>query len=146
MGCRVTKAEVLVVGGDPSSSTHEGQIGTNSEMPSDSRLAEKHKARLERQMCLARETPEPEFILNECDLKDVPHGVFILCRVLRKERLDLRGNRLRSLDAGGTLSDLALLTVLDLRENCFKKITDELCQLVNLKVCFTFFCVWRFIN
>lgn len=134
MGCRLTKSEVLVVG-DPSSIERRVAVGANEEeMPSDNRLAEKHKARLERQMCLARETPEPEFVLSECDLKTVPSGVFILCRVLRKERLDLRTNRLRSLDSGGTLSDLALLTVLDLRENCFKKLPEDLEQMVNLKV------------
>lgn len=135
MGCRITKPEVLVVGGDPASGANENAI-----MPSsDSRLAEKHKARLERQMCLARETPEPEFLLSECDLKAVPSGVFILCRVLRKELLDLRRNRLRSLDAGGALGDLALLTVLDLRENCFRTLPEDVNQLVNLQV--SFMCV-----
>lgn len=135
MGCRVTKAEVVVAAaGDPSSSSNKGRFEASEEMSSDGRLAERHKARLERQMCLARETPEPEFVLSECDLKEVPSGVFILCRVLRKERLDLQRNRLRSLSGGGALGDLALLTVLDLRGNRFKSLPDELDQLTNLKV------------
>lgn len=93
------------------------------------------KARLERLMCVARETPEPVFELTECNLKHVPAGVFILCKVLRKERLDLARNRLRTLSEGGTLGDLLLLTHLDLSGNAFKVLPDELVQLVNLQVC-----------
>lgn len=92
------------------------------------------KARLERLMCIARETPEPVFELSACALKTVPAGVFILCRVLRKELLDLSRNRLRSLADGGQLSDLALLTHLDLRGNQFVVLPEALTQLVNLKV------------
>lgn len=86
-------------------------------------------------MCVARETPEPVFELTECNLKHVPAGVFILCKVLRKERLDLARNRLRTLSEGGTLGDLLLLTHLDLSGNAFKVLPDELVQLVNLQVC-----------
>lgn len=92
------------------------------------------KTRLERLMCIARETPEPVFELSGCDLKAVPAGVFILCKVLRKERLDLRANRLRSLADGGALRDLVLLTHLDLSANAFQKLPDELTELINLRV------------
>lgn len=96
--------------------------------------AQQVKARLERLMCVARETPEPVFELTECHLKSVPAGVFILCKVLRKERLNLGGNRLRSLSDGGALTDLLLLTHLDLSGNVFEVLPDELGQLVNLQV------------
>lgn len=96
--------------------------------------AQQVKSRLERLMCVARDTPEPIFELTECDLKTVPAGVFILCRVLRKERLDLRANRLKSLHHGGSLSDLMMLTHLDLSANAFQALPDELTQLVNLQV------------
>lgn len=133
MGCRITKPEVI--GDQPQEGKRvdidEDMLGHQSR--SDVRQAE-FKARLERQMCLAKETPEPEFVLADCDLKTIPSGVFILCRVLRKERLDLRTNRLRSLESGGSLIDLALLTTLDLRENNFKRLPEELDQLANLRV------------
>lgn len=92
------------------------------------------KARLERLMCVARDTPEPVFELPACDMKVVPAGVFILCKVLRKERLDLSRNRLRSLHDGGALADLMLLTHLDLSGNAFKALPDGLTELVNLQV------------
>lgn len=84
----------------------------------------------------ARDTPEPEFDLSDCELKDVPSGVFILCRVLRKESLDLSHNKLRSLNGGGSILDLNLLHSLDLRFNRFKKLPDDICKLTNLRVSF----------
>lgn len=92
------------------------------------------KVRLERLMCVARDTPEPVFELSACDLKTVPSGVFILCKVLRKERLDLQRNRLRSLTNGGELRDLVLLTHLNLSANVFKTLPEELTELINLRV------------
>lgn len=67
-------------------------------------------------------------------LKDVPNGVFILCRVLRKETLDLSKNRLHSLKGGGSVLDLILLKTLDLRYNQFKKLPDDITKLTNLRV------------
>lgn len=92
----------------------------------------------------AKDTPEPEFDLSECNLKDVPSGVFVLCRVLLKERLKLQTNQLQSLNNGGQLSDLAHLKLLDLSFNLFLRLPDNLCiALKNLRVFLpSLFCFW----
>lgn len=82
----------------------------------------------------ARDTPEPEFDLSDCMLKEVPSGVFVLCRILLKERLRLNNNLLRSLNGGGALSDLRQLHSIDLSSNRFKKLPDDLHALQNLRV------------
>lgn len=82
----------------------------------------------------ARETPEPIFDLSECYLKEVPSGVFVLCRVLRKEVLLLHCNGLTSLKGGGLCSDLSLIRVLDLRQNRIKKLPDEIGLLQEIRV------------
>jgi hypothetical protein len=38
----------------------------------------------------ARENPEPVFDLSDCGLKQVPSGIYSLCRVFRKEALYLQ--------------------------------------------------------
>lgn len=82
----------------------------------------------------ARDTPEPEFDLSDCRLKEVPSGVFVLCRVLLKERLRLNNNQLRTLNGGGALSDLQQLHTIDLSTNRFTKLPDDLHALQNLRV------------
>lgn len=67
-------------------------------------------------------------------LKDIPSGIFVLCRVLRKERLKLNQNQLRSLNGGGLLSDLTNLRELDLSNNKLTRLPDELYKLENLRV------------
>lgn len=67
-------------------------------------------------------------------LKDVPSGVFVLCRVLRKDNLDISKNKLQSLNGGGFIADLLLLHTLDLRYNKFKKLPDDIYKLENLRV------------
>lgn len=92
-----------------------------------------YKARLERKQCLAKETPEPIYDLADCNLKDVPSGVFIMCKVLRKEILSLVNNKLTSVSGGGALGDLHLLVTLNLSNNRFKKLPDEIYRLENLR-------------
>lgn len=82
----------------------------------------------------AKETPEPIYDLADCNLKDVPSGVFIMCKVLRKELLSLASNKLTSLNGGGALVDLHLLVTLNLSNNRFKKLPDEIYRLENLRV------------
>lgn len=48
------------------------------------------KARLEYKLYLAREDPDLTFDLSDCDLKNVPKGVYSICKVLRKETLILK--------------------------------------------------------
>lgn len=93
------------------------------------------KTRLERKLCDSRETPEPVFDLSECNLETLPgSSIFTVIKVLRKEILILRYNRLKSLATGGSLSDLELLQVLDLSYNRFKVIPTEISHLTNLRV------------
>lgn len=83
----------------------------------------------------AKDTPEPVFDLSDCHLKDIPSGVFVLCRVLLKERLNFENNLLQSLSGGGALKDLSNLTVINLSFNRFTRVPDEFCNsLKNLRV------------
>lgn len=86
----------------------------------------------------AKDTPEPDFDLSDCNLKDIPSGVFVLCRVLLKQHLNLQNNQLQSLNGGGTLKDLSNLTVINLSFNRFTRVPDEFCNtLKNLRVTHT---------
>lgn len=57
-----------------------------------------------------------------------------MCRVLRKEKLLLHRNKLRTLNGGGLLGDLSLLQILDLRWNNLRKLPENLSVLQNLRV------------
>ncbi|XP_073974457.1 E3 ubiquitin-protein ligase LRSAM1-like isoform X2 [Rhodnius prolixus] len=92
-----------------------------------------YKARLERKLYLAKEDPDPSFDLSNCGLKNVPKGVYSLCKVLRKETLMLHHNNISSLSGGGVISDLTLLHVLDLSSNKFTSLPESINSLVNLK-------------
>lgn len=87
------------------SQSSQGSHGHNNHGSQEAR------AKLERKLCLARDTPDALFDLSECFLKAVPSGVFSLCRVFRKEALNLRDNLLSTLNDGGDLSDLFLIQV-----------------------------------
>lgn len=90
------------------------------------------RARLERKLYIARESPEPDFNLSECQLRQVPPGTFSICKVYRKDRLYLHNNTLQSLEEGGQLSDLYLLTVINLSSNRFSQLPSDIRYLVNL--------------
>lgn len=92
-----------------------------------------YKAKLEQKLCLFKETPEPVCDLSECNLEKLP-SLFPTLRVLRKEILVLKQNRLKSLSSGGVLNDLELLQVLDISYNKFKVIPVDICVLTNLRV------------
>lgn len=82
----------------------------------------------------ARENPEPIFDLSECSLHDVPRGIYSLCRVFLKETLDLQNNFLHSLSGGGSLKDLQFLKVLNINDNKFRELPDDIQFLINLEV------------
>lgn len=92
-----------------------------------------YKAKIERKLCWSKETPDPIFDLAGCNLKQVPNGVYIQCKILLKTNLILMDNRLTSLEAGGQLRDLNMITVLNLARNKFKKLPDEIYMLANLR-------------
>ncbi|KAK9877237.1 hypothetical protein WA026_016981 [Henosepilachna vigintioctopunctata] len=91
------------------------------------------RAKLEHKLYLAKETPEPIFDLSECDIKEVPQGIYSLCRVFLKETLRLNSNNLTSLSGGGSLIDLRLLKVLNISYNKFAILPDDIGVLVNLQ-------------
>lgn len=82
----------------------------------------------------ARENPEPIFDLSDCGIRNVPTGIYSLCRVFLKESLHLEHNQLSSLSGGGNLKDLHLLRILNLQDNLFVSIPEEIEFLVNLLV------------
>ncbi|KAL6268687.1 hypothetical protein P5V15_001817 [Pogonomyrmex californicus] len=92
-----------------------------------------YKARLEYKLYLARENPEPVFDVSECALKNVPSGIYSLCKVFRKRILLMYDNKLSSLSGGGALNDLSLLTVLDIHENEFTALPSDIMCLSSLK-------------
>lgn len=101
-------------------------FGKNSNSTNESR------AKLERKLYIAKESPEPDFDLTDCELRQVPSGIYSICKVYRKEYLHLQGNNLQSLDDGGMLSDLYLIKVLNLSCNKFSKLPNDIKYLVNL--------------
>uniref|UniRef100_A0A8D8FLV8 E3 ubiquitin-protein ligase LRSAM1 n=1 Tax=Culex pipiens TaxID=7175 RepID=A0A8D8FLV8_CULPI len=134
MGCRISSSN----NDNFAPSTNKIDLNAADEMdPTDQQptlqTSVDYKARLERKQCLAKETPEPVYDLAECNLKDVPPGVFIMCKVLRKELLSLANNRLTSLTGGGALADLQLLVTLNLTSNRFRKLPEEIGTLQNLR-------------
>ncbi|KAL0850272.1 hypothetical protein ABMA28_012113 [Loxostege sticticalis] len=101
-------------------------FGKNSNSTNESR------AKLERKLYIAKESPEPDFDLTDCELRQVPSGIYSICKVYRKEYLHLQGNNLQSLDDGGMLSDLYLIKILNLSCNKFSKLPNDIKYLVNL--------------
>ncbi|CAH1390133.1 unnamed protein product [Nezara viridula] len=92
-----------------------------------------YKARLEYKLYLAREDPDVTFDLSDCDLKNVPKGIYSICKVLRKETLILKNNNLTSLSGGGNLGELNLLKTLDIRSNNLSFLPESISFLENLK-------------
>lgn len=92
------------------------------------------KAKLEHKLYLARENPEPIFDLTDCCLRDVPTGIYSLCRVFLKESLRLEHNCLTSLSGGGQLKDLHLLKILNISYNSFSSIPEDIYLLKSLQV------------
>lgn len=123
MGCRLAK--------DETNSNISSEVVSRETMARSGERID-FKARFERKMCLAKETPEPDFDLSECNLKEIPAGVFVLCRVLRKEHLDLSCNKISDFMAG-PMSDLSLLQVLNISHNKLKKLPDDLFRIENLR-------------
>ncbi|XP_077986680.1 E3 ubiquitin-protein ligase LRSAM1-like [Glandiceps talaboti] len=113
----------------------ETSANRNSAMPFfRHRQSAEGKKKQEHCMYVARESPEPTFDISKCELNDVPSGVFSLCKVLRKEALLLHENFLISLKTGGNLKDLANLRILDLHNNEFTELPEEIGELQNLQI------------
>ncbi|KAI5642541.1 leucine rich repeat domain-containing protein [Phthorimaea operculella] len=90
------------------------------------------RSRLERKLYVAKESPDIDFDLSDCELRRVPSGVYSICKVYRKEYLYLHNNELQTLNDGGQLSDLYLIKILNLSCNKFSQIPDDIRYLVSL--------------
>lgn len=90
------------------------------------------RAKLERKLYIAKESPEPEFDVSDCELRQVPAGTFSICKVYRKEFLYLQNNKLHSLEEGGQVSDLYFIKILNLNSNKFSQLSSDIKFLVNL--------------
>lgn len=95
---------------------------------------ENYRAKLEHKMCIAKEAPDPSFDLSDCNLSQIPPGVFSMCRVFRKESLLLQHNHINNLNSGGSLKDLSQLLVLNLKYNKLSSLPSEISYLSKLKV------------
>lgn len=87
---------------------------------------------LERKLYLAKESPEPDFDISGCELRQVPSGIYSICKVYRKTRLNLHSNNLQSLEEGGQLSDLHLVQYLNISNNKFQQLPNEIQYLISL--------------
>lgn len=126
MGCNNSK-EVFLNDNNENNLESEGTMSNNQN--------NMFKTRLEKKLYLSRENPEPIFDLSECNLEKLPGtGLFTICKVLRKEELILKNNKLKSLKSGGVINDLELIHVLDLSFNLFQAIPTEISVLTNLRV------------
>lgn len=92
------------------------------------------KRRLERKLYLAQESEASPFDLAECELTEVPAGVYTQVRVLRKEALLLNDNWLISLGPESKIASLANLRVLDLRGNELTELPSNIGCLTCLQV------------
>ncbi|XP_072936142.1 E3 ubiquitin-protein ligase LRSAM1-like [Epargyreus clarus] len=111
------------------SNVHRATMSLLSRSTQDQRDA---RIKLDRKLYIAKESPEPDFDLSDCQLRTLPPGIFSICKVYRKENLYLHNNRLQSLEEGGQLSDLYLLKVLNLSCNKFSYLSNNFRYLVNL--------------
>ncbi|KAH9500266.1 E3 ubiquitin-protein ligase lrsam1 [Bulinus truncatus] len=107
---------------------------SKNKMPLFRRQSEKCRKRQQDQELLAQQDPEPRFDMSSCELTEVPSGVYAICKVLQKQVLLMHDNWLHGLSGGGDITDLNLLRVLDLHNNEFKSLPDEIGALANLQI------------
>ncbi|CAF4782461.1 unnamed protein product [Pieris macdunnoughi] len=91
-----------------------------------------YRAILDRKLYIARESPEPEFDLSGCNLRQLPSGIFSICKVFRKDYLYLQNNKLKTLEEGGQLADLQLVKTLNISKNNFTQIPKSIRFLLSL--------------
>lgn len=93
------------------------------------------KRRQDHQQYLAQESPEPLFDLSNCEIEEVPSGVYALCKVLQKEVLLLHDNWLSSIhSSNNNITDLTTIRVLDIHNNELRHLPDEIGELQCLQV------------
>lgn len=67
-------------------------------------------------------------------MREVPSGIYSLCRVFLKEKLLMNNNNLNTFNNGGSLSDLQFIKVLHIQHNSFTSLPSNINLLKNLQV------------
>ena len=90
----------------------------------------------ERSLILSSEAnPNDVFCLADCDMTDVPSGIYFKCNNLRKTCLDLSNNRLKELsNASNPIKYLCGLEQLNVASNNIKSLPPDIDQLAHLRV------------
>lgn len=91
------------------------------------------KKRMDHQLYLAQESPEPTIDLSKCELEEIPPLVFSLCKILSKEAVFLGDNWLESV-SGGKCIDMRTVRVLDLHNNEIKVLPTDIGNMTCLQV------------
>ncbi|XP_056011978.1 E3 ubiquitin-protein ligase LRSAM1-like [Ostrea edulis] len=91
------------------------------------------KKRMDHQLYLAQESPEPIIDITKCELEEIPPIIFSLCKILSKEAVFLSDNWLGSL-AGGKCIDMRSVRVLDLHSNEIKVLPTDIGDMTCLQV------------
>eukprot|EP00117_Sycon_ciliatum_P024771 scpid54121/ scgid20710/ E3 ubiquitin-protein ligase LRSAM1; Leucine-rich repeat and sterile alpha motif-containing protein 1; Tsg101-associated ligase len=91
------------------------------------------KKKTEQQLYAGKDGPGNAFDLSNCDLYEVPPGLFAQCKYLRKEVLILHTNHLRSLKASSSFGAMEALQVLDVSNNELRSLPDDLGSMKNLR-------------
>ncbi|XP_053380258.1 E3 ubiquitin-protein ligase LRSAM1-like [Mercenaria mercenaria] len=104
-------------------------------MPLFRKQSTKAKKRQDHQQYLAKENPEPVFDLSNCEIEEIPSGVYALCKVLQKEVLLLHDNWLSSIHStSNNITDLSAIRVLDVHNNELRHLPDDIGELKCLQV------------
>nr|XP_022321142.1 E3 ubiquitin-protein ligase LRSAM1-like [Crassostrea virginica]XP_022321143.1 E3 ubiquitin-protein ligase LRSAM1-like [Crassostrea virginica]XP_022321144.1 E3 ubiquitin-protein ligase LRSAM1-like [Crassostrea virginica] len=91
------------------------------------------RKRMDHQLYLAQESPEPTIDLSKCELEEIPPIVFSLCKILSKEAVFLGDNWLSSM-SGGKCIDLRTVRVLDLHSNEIKVLPSDIGNMTCLQI------------
>ncbi|XP_061189417.1 E3 ubiquitin-protein ligase LRSAM1-like [Saccostrea echinata] len=122
---------------DTSSSTQSPATPSDSKqnrmMAFFRKQSEASKKRMDHQLYLAQESPEPTIDLSKCELEEIPPLVFSLCKILSKEAVFLGDNWLGSLE-GGKCIDMRTVRVLDLHNNEIKVLPKDIGSMTCLQV------------
>ncbi|RWS09673.1 E3 ubiquitin-protein ligase LRSAM1-like protein [Dinothrombium tinctorium] len=90
---------------------------------------------LEHKMHISQSNPAPVFDLSDCRLSQLPSGVYIMCKVYRKDRLILSNNLFNKIpnNESNRVEDLRNLKYLNFSFNRLTKITSKISFLIELE-------------
>lgn len=97
------------------------------------KLTKEQKKALDIKLQIAEDKPDSYFDLSECCISKIPEGVFSKIKILQKQALLLQHNLLEDFKAGGNLSDLSGLLILDVSHNNFVQLPKGIGELKCLQ-------------